>query len=213
MKYLKMLGLAAIAALALTAFGAGSASAATHLCSTNTSPCTGTIYGAGTKLTATLKTGTSAVLTSSPFTIICSSSAISGELTTATNAAGNVTGSITSITFTRCTDQNGGSCTFEAANLPWHIEVTTETPKSNGNGRVHMRSGGEGSPATTFICGSFLSCTVGTQLATLGITGGSPAALKATELNQELISGFLCPSSAKWDAEYEVTAPKPLYVI
>ena len=43
MKHLKMLGLALLAAAALTALlGAGTASA-TELCSTNTSPCTGTM--------------------------------------------------------------------------------------------------------------------------------------------------------------------------
>jgi hypothetical protein len=213
MKYLKMLGLAAIAALALTAFGAGSASAATHLCSTNTSPCTGTIYGAGTALSGKLKAGTNAVLTNSLDQVTCTSSSVSGEITEATNGAGNVTGKFTSVTFTGCTDQNGSNCTVETKNLPWHAEGTTEGTKSNGNGKLDVKSNGTGSPEAKVVCGGFLSCTFGTELATLGVTGGNPAFIKAAGINLGLISGFFCPSSATWDAEYEVTAPKPLYVI
>jgi hypothetical protein len=212
MKYLKMLGLAAIAALALTAFGAGSASA-TNLCSTNTNPCTGTLYGAGTNLSAKLKTGTTAVLTNSLDTVTCTESSISGSISSNTSSGKNTTGTISSVTFTGCTDQNGSNCTVEVKNTPWHAEATTETSKSNGNGKLDVKSHGTGHPEAKVVCGGFLSCTFGTELATLGITGGNPAAVKAAGINLSLISGFFCPSSATWDAEYEVTAPKPLYVI
>jgi hypothetical protein len=213
MKYLKMLGLAASAALAITAFGAGSASAATHLCSTNTNPCTGTVYGVGTTFAGKLKIGTTAVLTNNVDTVSCSSSVISGEITEATNASGNVTGKFTSVTFTGCTDQNGANCTVEIKNLPWHAEVLTEATKSNGNGKLLIKGSGVGHPEAKVVCPGFLSCTFGTTLALLGVTGGNPALIKASEVDLPLNSGFLCPSSVKWDAEYEVTAPKPLFVI
>jgi hypothetical protein len=82
MKYLKMLGLAVVAAAALSAFmGAGSASA-TVLCTTNSTPC-GTSHTEGTKegmypaestFVAHLKEKTKAVLQAGIFTVECEGS-------------------------------------------------------------------------------------------------------------------------------------------
>jgi hypothetical protein len=64
MKYLKMLGLAAVAAMALTAvLGASSASAATFLCKTNANPCP-EHYPTGTTLSGSLEPGFHSTLTS-----------------------------------------------------------------------------------------------------------------------------------------------------
>jgi hypothetical protein len=215
MKYVKMLGLAAVAAMALTALvGAGTASAGTVACTSNTSPCATEYTGA---IESSLKTGTAAVLTNSLDKVTCTESSMNGKITVATNASGNSTGEITAVTFSGCTDQNGASCTATAGNLAWHAEATaTEiSGKPNGNGKMTVKSGGSGNPQATVVCGSgnFLNCTFGVESATVDVIGGSQATIKTTELTMTKISGFLCPKEAKWDAEYTVSTPSALFLI
>src|SRR5690348_12477967 len=97
MKYIKMLGLAAVAAAALMAFGAGSASA-TELYST------GVTVNAGTVLKSSLETGTTATLSTTDGSSIvdtCTGSTVEGPVDTYTG--GDVTGSITSLGWSGCT--------------------------------------------------------------------------------------------------------------
>jgi len=65
MKTMKTLGLALVAVAAVMAIvGTGAAQAETTLCKATQSPCAaGNGYGAGTKVEASLKSGTEAILT------------------------------------------------------------------------------------------------------------------------------------------------------
>jgi hypothetical protein len=215
MKYLKMLGLAAIAATALTALvGAGSASAGVVACTVNTGPCpSGNEYTGA--IESHLKTGTNAVLSNSVDTVTCTESTMNGEITTATNANNNSTGKITAVNFGGCKDQNGETCTTTVEHLPWHAELTsTEVAgKINGNGKMTVTSGGSGGPQAKVVCGSFLSCTFGVESATVDVIGGNPAIIKTTGIEMTHISGFLCPTTATWTAEYSITKPTSLFVI
>src|SRR5690348_9485670 len=76
MKYLKMIGLAAVAAMALMAIGAATASAASLYSGTTT-------LGKGTVLSATLKAGTSSKLTTTSGTTLntCTVSTVGGTIT------------------------------------------------------------------------------------------------------------------------------------
>jgi hypothetical protein len=212
MRYLKTLGLAAVAAMALAAFvGAGTASA-TELCSTNTSPCTGTMYPAGTKIESKLKAGTKAVLTNPITNVTCTGSGVGGATSTTGSSTETVKGSITAFSFTGCSDTFGDTCTVTTLNLPYNAEIHTTEEKANGNGKLTVRSSGKGNPGATVVCGAFINCTFTTALATLHVDGGNPAL--ATALGIPLLrTGGLCPKEANWDAEYEVTTPKPLFVI
>jgi hypothetical protein len=134
--------------MALTALvGAGTAPAGTVACTGNGSSCEAAKEYTGT-ITSNLKTGTSAVLTNSLDTVTCTASWMTGSISVATNANGNSIGTITSVSFSSCKDQNGSSCTVTPDRLSWHAELTaTEIAgKPNGNGRMTVSSGGTGGP-------------------------------------------------------------------
>jgi hypothetical protein len=211
MKYLKMLGLAAIAALALTAMaGAGTASAATVLCTTNANPCP-VDYGKGTKISAQLKSGTEAILTAGFGSVRAKTSTLSGEITSTQNAAGTPEGVVTALTFGTVTGPFGESCSTKALNLPWKAEVHTTEAVSNGNGTLTVFN-----PKVTVNCGFTVKCNFSTEKAVLHIDGGNPAFATANKVSlaiQESDEGGSCPGAATWTATYEITAPKPLFVI
>src|SRR5881227_2620158 len=101
------LTLALAAAMALMGLiGSGTASA-TELCSTNTSPCTGTKYSSGTTVTAQLKSGTSAVLTNSISNETCKKSTLD-MTTTSSGGSGVSVGAtmpkVSGMTFSECTN-------------------------------------------------------------------------------------------------------------
>ena len=97
MKYLKMLGLAAIAAMALMAFVGASAASATTL------SVGGVTQNKSVSITATLKSGTSALLVDSAgsTTDTCTSSEVKGATETTFTGA-SVGGKISSLTFGGC---------------------------------------------------------------------------------------------------------------
>jgi hypothetical protein len=206
MRHLKMLGLAAVAALALMAFGAGSASA-TELCSTNTSPCSGTKYGSGTVIKASLRAGMVANFTSSLGNITCTGSSI-GEKTTGGGGAGvPVKAEIISLTFSGCTQDIFGSpnCGLTAIGLPTPIEMKATEEEGNGT----MTTGAAGAEA---ICLGFLECSFSTPEVKLAVTGGNPAHITASNAVLIVEEGT-CPAETRLDATYEVTTPKPLFLV
>jgi hypothetical protein len=207
MKHLKMLGLAAVAAMAMMAvLGAGSASASV-LCKTNASPCP-EHYPAGTNISASLVKGTHATLTGGFFgDVTCTASTVTGKTSTTGGASSNVTGSVTGLTFTGCT-HNGEKCSsVTAVNLPYHAEITAS---GKGNGALTVKSSGKGNPGAQVSCPG-VACTFTTASASLGVTGGAPAIAKANGISLSR-EGGLCPSTANWDAEYTVS-PSPLFII
>jgi len=196
MKHLKMLGLAAIAAMGLMAFvGAGSASATTLFTSSNlTNP-----YAVGPEVHSTLTTGSTALLTGSGGEVLdkCTGSTVKGSISTATGTA--VVGSIGTLTWENCsvtTDTVAGGS----------LEII-KTGTNEGEVR------GKGSEVTVNIFG--VSCTYGTGTGTkLGtLTGGSAPILKIAAVNlTKTAGGFLCPSNPGWDAEYTVTTPHAVFI-
>lgn len=202
MKYLKMLGPVAVLAMATMAFGAGTASA-TKLCSVNTSPCpAGNTYGKGTAIKTQLVTGTTSTMSSGFVNVTCTESTMSGK-TTSEGGSGAVTGEISSATWKGCTSSLG-SCTASALKTPWAAEVTG----SGGNGTLAVQH-----PGAKFTCGG-TTCEYEASKASLSVTGGNPAKAKASSISLSKIGGgFLCSSTASWSGEYEVTAPKPLFIV
>jgi hypothetical protein len=192
MKYLRMLGLAAVAAMTLMAFlGAGSASAATA-CTTNTSPCTAPI----TTLGASLEAGSSTVLTStsSETLNICTSSAVHGNVTNAKKGS-SATGPITTLSFTNCTK-------------------TTHVLKS---GELSFNDSGvlvsKGWEFTITLFG--VSCSFGSGMGiTIGtVTGGTPGKWSIRAIFRKTFGGFLCPEEAQLTANYVVTNHTSAYVV
>lgn len=203
MRNMKILGLGLLAALAAMAFlGAGTASA-TKLCSVNTSPCpAGNTYGKGTAIKAQLVAGTTSTMTSGFVNISCTESTISGK-TTSEGGAGAVTGTISSVTWKGCTS-GLGACTASALNTPWSAEVTG----SGGNGTMSISGAGG-----KFTCGG-VTCEYSASKASVSVSGGNPATIKASNISFSKIGGgFLCSSTAAWSGTYEATAPKPLFIV
>jgi hypothetical protein len=204
MKHMKMLGLCLVAAMALMALvGAGTASA-TKLCKENKTPCpAGSTITSGTAIKGQLVAGTEAVFTTSLLTVKCPESTIEGKTTNAGGGAGvNVKGEITAVSWKNC-KSGSTACTTTALGLPWLSEVSG--------------SAGSGTMTVSKVAGKFtcsVTCEYEAASAATSVTGGSPANVKASSVSFKKIGGsFLCPSTATWSSEYEITTPKPLFVV
>jgi hypothetical protein len=200
MKYLKMLGLAAVAAAALTALiGVGSASAlGGAICSTATTPCSSK-WPAGTEMEFSLKSGGSARLTTTEGSTLdtCTSSTVSGTLTSNPGGATPASGKNDSITW--------GGCT-----------VTTDTiPGKEGGLQIVASSAGSGAVSANatieVTVNVFSSCNYGvnsgTFLGNISEGEGTAAKFTANAVAKKLAGGFLCPETTKWVAEYVLTKP------
>jgi len=205
MRNMKILGLCLAAALAAMAvIGAGSASA-TKLCSINSAPCpAGNTYGKGTSIKASLVAGTVSKMASGFVTIECTSSSMSGKTTSAGGGSGvAVTGEITSVTWKNCTS-GLGACTASSLFTPWSAEVTG----SGGSGTMSVTNAGG-----KFTCGG-TTCEYKASKASVSVSGGSPATIKASSVSFSKVGGgFLCSSTASWSGEYEATSPNPLFIV
>ncbi len=180
MKFIKMLGLAMVAAVAVMAFaGAGTASAT--LCKTQTSPCTsewpiGTeiaVKSTDAKLTGTLATD-------------CESLAVLKHTKT---EGKKLFGEIVSLTWSNCT--NG--CTATTTTLGKFDDEAT----GGGNGTILIL----GTVVVLKGCLGFATCTAEGKDVTLSLTGGAVGVAKGVADNQTVaISGFGCGTTGTWNA-------------
>ena len=189
MRYLKVLGLAAVAAAALMAFvGAGTASAETTACKVTEEPCS--VGNQVTSIVAHLAPGTTAVLTPSGFfasDVTCTESTMSGEVKTATTPKGPG-----SLSFVGCSDP------VKVINSP---EIIAHHDGGH-NGTLTAKS------FEVEVEQSGLTCIFGTE-ANEGITltGSSTTPIVDATATIPSTSGFPCPSSSVWHAKYHVTSP------
>lgn len=200
MKYLKMLGLAAVAAAALMAFvGAGTASASV-ICSTTTTPC-GSPWANGTVMEFSL-VGT-AKLTGAGVTLdTCTGGGVKGKLTNGSSTT-TASGAIESLTWGPCTSTTDTTqlCSLEVHNI---------SGTSNGT----VTAGGSKACKVTINTPLFGSCvySTGTSAIDLGTltegksSGNTPDATLHVNTTVVLDSGP-CPSTAGWEATYVLTAP------
>jgi hypothetical protein len=201
MKYLKALGLAAVAAMALTALiGVGSASA-TVLCKTALSEgCAGVWdYPAGTEIDLSLEGSTSTRGTNGELLDTCTEGTIKGATTNTGGPSETVTSKSSELWSRNCT-------TTTVSLAPGSLEIHW---KEGTNGTLTVK----GTEVTKMI-GS-VSCVYGpaaggVDLGTL--TGGSPATVDVEAVLPKLSGGFLCPADVVWNGAYLVTTPQPLYV-
>jgi hypothetical protein len=198
MKYVKMLGLAAVVTGAFMAFaGVGSASAAGVLCLKNKTPCESVnLAPPNTPIDSSLKEG-KLVLTAGFAKMECEASEVNGHTKTAGEggSAGLAEGPITTLLFSSC---NGTVETLEpgSLSLSW-------TKEMNGNVTVHG-----------FKVHTVFSCVYG-GVVSEGITflGGAPAVIKEEEAPiPKIEGGILCGSPAHWTATYKVTNPTELWM-
>jgi hypothetical protein len=198
-KYIKMLGLAALAAAALTAFvGVGSASA-TILCHNSSNPCTSD-FVAGEFITGN---ASGATLTNNLSNVSCKTSETKVEVTNTGGSEATVTGKVTALNFKSCSTFGFIPCTVTVNNLPYHAEAHAT---SGGNGTLTVTAGeGGGEPGASVNCSGIINCTFGEELFNLPITGGNPASVTATKVKLTRTGGE-CPEEAFWDATYKSTA-------
>jgi hypothetical protein len=188
MKYVKMLGLLAVAAAALMAF-AGTASA-TIL----TSP-------SGTTYTGEIKAEAGTTELHGPFTTVsCKKSTVAGSVEShgASTTAG---GKISSLTFTEC---NFPVTVLKAGSL----EIHTSGESANGNGTL-TSSGAEITIAT-----SIANCIFTTSSTDVGtLTGGTPATLAINSAGIPRTGhSIFCGSKGTWTGSYTVSTPGTLLV-
>jgi hypothetical protein len=206
MKYLKMLGLVAVAAMALMAMlGAGSASA-TVLCKENAIPCPELkVYPVKTNVSATTEPETTVVFKSTGGTELstCASSTIEGQTEKKGGEKEPVVIPIAQLSWFGCTSN---VLTRELGTL----EIDYIGPETRGtftmkNVRVTVSVGG-------------ITCTYGNAGGPIDIGTAkgspnetSPATLAVASVVPKLEGSFLCPADAVWEASYYITEPIPLY--
>lgn len=207
MKYLKILGLAAVAAAAVMAF-AGTASATILTSPANTQ------LPAGTEINSHLVEKGKAVLKAEFGEVVCEESVVEGKTSNAGGATETVKGSISSLSFTKCNCEvkvlaNGEleihsiAGTDNGTLTGKGTEVTTSCPSVFGQQHCIWSTTTKAGGATDL--GTLVGSKTGTE---------ETAKLKAENAQITHIGGtsFLCGEFGSWTAEYEVTTPKPLFV-
>jgi hypothetical protein len=205
MKHMKILGIAAVAAMALMAFAASSASATTILNGSNVR------LEAGSKISASLASGTSANLTTTEGTTLdtCTTSEIEGEVTNAGGGSGvNVVGKLTKLHWTGCTEPTSSVDLDETAGVNFGKLEIAWTKETNGTvtGKESIVK------VNTTIFGAVCEYTTG-EGTDLGELKGATGEAKATLAINAVIkakNSFFCPD-ARWQATYTVTSPLGLH--
>jgi len=198
MKYVKMLGLLAVAAAAMMAF-AGSASATTL-----TSP-------AGTHFAGTIEATSEGETTlHGVATITCHHSRVFGHVTDGGGDEKTVKGNITELTFTNCT--NGHVTVANAGTLELHTDP--EGQAANGNG-ILTSTGAEVSIQITSLG---ITCVFTTNNTEVGTVTGSKNTKGTATMDIDSVKiprtggSFFCGSSGEWTGSYKVESPDYLDV-
>jgi hypothetical protein len=193
MKHMKIVGLVAVAAMALMAFA--SSASATELYSGATTLGSGTVIKASLTGTATLTTTEGTVLDT------CSGGEVNGKTTNGGGAAATVTGNITALTWTNCTEP---TVTTKLGGLEIHHITGTK------DGTLTAGAGSEVTVQTTIFGSCVFTIPTGGDI---GRLTGSTTTTATFDINAVAtrVSG-LCPSTTRWVGTYTVTTPSPLHV-
>jgi hypothetical protein len=184
MKYVKMLGLLAVAATALMAF-ASAAVAGSTLTSPEGETYTGNIVA----------TSTNSELSGSFITVKCSHSEAKGKVEQ--HGSENAGGKVTSLTFSECnyktTVKNEGT-----------LEISS-------TGTVTSKGAGVEIETSVGTCVFTTNATTGTTVGSL--TEGKGASMDINSASIPRTSGsFLCGGSGTWNGSYDLTTPNDLWV-
>jgi hypothetical protein len=207
MRYLKILGLAAIVVMALMAFVGASTASADVLCTTNTTPACSSGWVVK-EVVSSLTPNISFVFetTAGEELVTCTSSSISGTVEKQGKGV-EPEGPISSLSFSGCnhtvtTIANGS------------IKIETRISIDGGGREKHTNTVTDlGSLVTVGILG--VSCTYGpgANPISLGdLTVGEPATMDVSTVVNRVSGSILCPSTVRWTASFEVTNHKGLWV-
>lgn len=202
MKYIKMLGLAAVAATALTAIlGAGSASA------TTLTKEGGAIMGANSTIHANLESGTVAKLIFGFETVECNEATI-GAIT-ANETGAEITANMTTKTLFF------NKCDCEVKTLAGNFLLI----KSLGNNNGTLTSSGAEITVNCTSAFGLVHCIISTASTDIGTLTGSAntkatATMDIASANIGLLkTNPICGETAKWEGKYLVGTPDTLNVI
>jgi hypothetical protein len=212
MRYTKVIGLVAVAAIVAMAFvGASSAMAngETSWCKVRQIPCqAANLYPGGTHFKAE---ATNTELLTSLGVIVCGSSVLLGNLLN--ELANPLLGEITALTYANCT-LNGNACEVKSPAVG-HL--------------LFLRTAGYAGTATSHNTSTLVKCVAagihcvfgGLRVLTFTSTGGGaekeekegvPTEEEETKDKVTKESGALCPATAEWDTRYVFSLPTPIYL-
>jgi hypothetical protein len=209
MKCLKALGLAAVAAMALTAFLGANSASATVLCTTT--PPAGTACGIGWHVDEI-----DASLSEWSVSFRSTSGSLEAACTVATLLPvkkGPFTGSATTTPVGEVAKANltwgpiGAGCTNTIETIAGG-ETEIHWIPGTDNGTVTAK----GLEVTVVLAG--VSCTVGLEgtKSTGDLTGGAPAIIHIGVVLFKKGGSFLCPSSVVWEGTFKITNHSAVYV-
>lgn len=209
MKHLKVLGLAAIAAVALMAFLGACTASATVICKTqptNGECPAGWTYSAGAEGEASLAAGTTAVLetTTGEALITCTELSVESVLDSAGGATATATSHVASVFYSGCTHtlfflKNGST------ELHW-IPGTSNGTLTITNNEVTVIIFGVSCNYGAYGTGGPITVDLGT------VVGGNPASITVNSVFPKTAGGFLCPNDARFTGKFVATAPTAAWV-
>jgi len=201
MRHLKIVGLLAVSATALTAFF-GVASASAEVLWTRNSGGTLTTLPINSNIESSLESGTSTLLkdTAGGVNDTCTGSTLSGTMQT--NSGGHANGPVSALTFTGCSHTTHvlatGTLTIK------RIAGTTNGTVISNGARVTFKS-------TVFGLSCVAATGAGTTIGTL--TGASSSTSHATiDINSVIAHEPTCGGDSTWTGSYLVTSPLGLVV-
>jgi len=205
MKYLKMLVLAAAAAMTMVAaLGTGSAPAAV-LCTEWANPCPAAKkHGVGTTLSSSLDAGSSAVFrdTFGNTLLTCTGATMTAKVTNAGGAGVPVTGDIEAVGFTGC------GATFGVLKTGV-FELHHVGPETNGRTTI------KDTKVTLVTLGQSCIYSAG-GWTNVGLWTSAKLVESPTQDFSAILfleeGGLACPAHVIWEAKYVVTMPKPIWL-
>jgi hypothetical protein len=210
MRLVKLLVAMACAFLLATAIGGAGIASADTPCKVSTNPCPeASTFSGSNSIKGGLVAGTTVLLKNSIVNVKCTSSAWTGSFST--DGTGEFSaGEIATLTFGGpCETVTAEPCSiFVAKGLHYGFSMSAS---SAGNGTITIFK-----PALEVECGTgpSIRCTFTAPLGSLPleVTGGTPAKAKANAVSLQR-EGTICPASAELTAEYEISAPSPLFIV
>ena len=207
MRNIKVVGLVAVAALAVTAIvGPSSAMAVskTALCKVEQRPCpAGNTYPGGTHIHGA---ATNVKLLSMTVNVECASSVLLANQLNELEKP--ITAEITVFTFTGCIKEGGGNCEVKAVALGQLLFLNAI---ANFLGTVTQHN-----TSVLVKCGIVIHCVFGgLRVLHWPAPGESEkAGLGELEENEGVVESEkgICPTQATWDSHYVITLPTPIYI-
>jgi len=203
MKHLKMLGLAAVTAVALMAVAGSGSASATVLCKTtptNNDCPKAWDYEKGTQISASAKAGGSILVEETGGTSVttCTGGSLKGKTTNTGGANETVDGTNEELVWNNC---KAAVVTKGLGSFEIHAE-------ENHNGVVTGKLN-----EITVVTALSVSCVYGTGSgATLGtIESGESATLNINAVLSLVSGGITCPPTVRWTSTYAVTSPSPIF--